>query len=198
MKNSKIDPRIIRTKKLLMDAFINLNYNKDFKDITIKDITDAAMVNRATFYAHFYDKYDLMDAVITETIAGSIVENLNYYDRLNEETIIKIFLTLTEFHTNLNTQLSTQCRKSYESYSSKIEQKIKSELEDLFYSLLLNQQFRLDSESLKIGAAILSWGIYGASVDWQSHSSLPAEQYIKKALPFYIDLNVLKESPQKR
>lgn len=198
MKNTKIDPRTIRTKKLLMDAFINLNHNKDLKDITIKDITDAAMVNRATFYAHFYDKYDLMDDVITETIVGSIVENLDDYDRLNEETIIKIFLTLTEFHTNLNTQLNTHCRRSYEAYSSKIEQKMKAELENLFYSLLLKQQFRLDSESLKIGAAILSWGIYGASVDWQSHSSLPAEQYIKKALPFYIDLNVLKESPQKQ
>ena len=44
----------------------------------------------------------------------------------------------------------------------------------------------LDSEALKIGAAVLSWGIYGASVDWRNNSSLPAEQYIKAALPFIV------------
>lgn len=37
----KIDPRVIRTKNLIMEAFIELTAKKDFKDITIKDITDT-------------------------------------------------------------------------------------------------------------------------------------------------------------
>ena len=185
MQDTKVDPRIIRTRRLLMDAYLKLAIKKDFKDITIKDITDEATVNRATFYSHFKDKYDLMDA-IAENILENIAENLSHYDQLNEKSIVKIFVTLTKFHTDLTTQLNTQCRRSYASFSTKIEQKIKKELEKVFYSLLLKQQSMLDSEALKIGAAVLSWGIYGASVDWEHNSSLPAEQYIKIALPFIV------------
>lgn len=57
----QIDPRVLRTLELLMDGFIELAMKKDLNDITIKDITSAATVNRATFYNHFYDKYDLLE-----------------------------------------------------------------------------------------------------------------------------------------
>ena len=186
MQDTKVDPRIIRTRKLLMDAFLKLTIKKDFKDITIKDITDEATVNRATFYSHFQDKYDLMDTVITEEIIENTVENLSHYDQLNEASIINIFVTLIKFHTDLAAQFDTQCRRSYASFSSIIEQKLKKELEKVFYSLLLKRQSKLDMEALKIGAAVLSWGIYGASVDWKHNSSLSAEQYIKIALPFIV------------
>src|SRR4051794_3272961 len=98
MQDTKIDPRITRTRRLLMDAFLKLTSKKDFKDITIKDITDEATVNRATFYSHFQDKYDLMDASITEHIIENIVEDLSHFDQLNEKSIVKIFVTLTKFH----------------------------------------------------------------------------------------------------
>jgi len=186
MEEMKVDPRIIRTRKLLMDAFIKTAQKKEFKYITIKDITEEANVNRATFYSHFQDKYELMDASITEEIIESIVKDFNHYDRLNEETIEKIFFTLTKFHTKKRTEYTSQCKRSVESFYSIIEQKIKKELEELFYSLFLKQQLNLDSEALKIGTTLLSWGIYGASVDWENNSSVSAEQYIKKALPFIV------------
>jgi len=186
MQDKKVDPRSIRTRKLLLDAFLKLTTKKDFKDITIKDITDEATVNRATFYSHFQDKYDLMDAGIIEEIVENIVKNLSNYEQLNEESIINIFITLTKFHTDLAKQFDTQCRRSYASFSSIIEQKIKNELEKVFYSLFLKQQSKLDLEALKIGAAVLSWGIYGSSLDWKQNSSFSAEQYIKIALPFIV------------
>ncbi|WP_339296986.1 TetR/AcrR family transcriptional regulator [Paenibacillus sp. FSL R5-0623] len=106
MQNTKVDPRIIRTRKLLMDAFTKLTQKKGFKDITIKDITDEANINRATFYSHFQDKYDLIDAGITKEILDSIVKHWNHFNRLNKKTILNIFLTLTEFHTK-NTEYIT-------------------------------------------------------------------------------------------
>ncbi|MDN7245600.1 TetR/AcrR family transcriptional regulator [Planococcus shenhongbingii] len=193
MEALKVDPRIIRTRKLLMDAFMKIIKKKEFKDITINDIAEEGTVNRATFYSHFQDKYDVMDAAITEDIEERLIKNLSQYDRLNEETIVKVFLTLTKFHTERSEELSSQCRRSYESFYSIIEQKVKKELEELVYSLLVKQQPKLDSEASKIGAAVLSWGIYGASIDWQHNSSLSAEQYIKIALPFIVtELNNLK------
>ncbi|MGE7880059.1 TetR/AcrR family transcriptional regulator [Peribacillus muralis] len=183
MEKSKVDPRILRTRRLLIDSFMKVVQLKDFKDITIKDITDEATVNRATFYAHFVDKYDLQDAVLSENILKNIQEKLNCHDQLDEESITKIFLSVTEFQNDLR----TQCKKSYESFSTMIENKIIKELETVFHSLLLKQDLKIEKEALKIGAVMLSWGIYGACVDWHHNSSLPAEKYIKMAMPYLLN-----------
>lgn len=183
MEITKVDSRVLRTRRLLIASFITVAQVKEFKEITIKEITDEATVNRAKFYAHFIDKYDLLDAVISEKIVKSIQEKLNSHDTLSEDTIIKIFLAVTNFQT----ELSTQCRKSYESISAIIEQKIKKELETVFYALLLKRNLPMEKEALRIGAVMLSWGIYGASVDWQDNSSISAEQYIKIAMPYLLN-----------
>ena len=91
MEQPKTDPRILRTRKLIMESFIELSGKKDFKDITIKDITTEAMINRATFYYHFEDKYDLLEKVLSEVL----LINLNYkaYEEheLNEEVNCEYF-----------------------------------------------------------------------------------------------------------
>ena len=56
--------RMTHTKQSLINAFFSLVNKKDFEKITIADITKGAQVNRATFYAHFEDKYDLIDYVM--------------------------------------------------------------------------------------------------------------------------------------
>jgi AcrR family transcriptional regulator len=58
------DPRIRRTRKLLQGALGNLLQTKSFEEISVQDITDAATVNRATFYDHYTDKFALMEAMI--------------------------------------------------------------------------------------------------------------------------------------
>jgi AcrR family transcriptional regulator len=58
------DPRIRRTRKLLQEALGNLVQTKSFDEISVQDITEAATVNRATFYDHYTDKFALMEAMI--------------------------------------------------------------------------------------------------------------------------------------
>ena len=57
----KIDLRVRKTLLAIDQAFLNLLKEKDFQQITIQDIADAALINRATFYAHYADKYELLD-----------------------------------------------------------------------------------------------------------------------------------------
>ena len=59
-KTKKEDLRVIRTKKLIFTAFINLIQEKDYNSITVQDISDRAMINRSTFYSHFKDKQDVL------------------------------------------------------------------------------------------------------------------------------------------
>ena len=61
MKSQSTDPRTQRTCKRLRKALMESVIEKPFRDLTIRDITDHADVNRATFYLHYEDKYDLLE-----------------------------------------------------------------------------------------------------------------------------------------
>lgn len=63
------DLRVRRTRKLLQQAFIELVAEKGFAALTIRDITERAMVNRSTFYRHYLDKYDLLEQYMREVHA---------------------------------------------------------------------------------------------------------------------------------
>jgi AcrR family transcriptional regulator len=62
----RMDPRVIRTRKLLKDALLSLIPEKSFESITIKDITDCATLNRVTFYLHYDNKLDLLQDASNE------------------------------------------------------------------------------------------------------------------------------------
>lgn len=70
----RIDPRVARTRKLLRDALASLLAEKNFESISVLDIAERATVNRATFYAHFTDKFALLDAMIRENFAAHLSE----------------------------------------------------------------------------------------------------------------------------
>jgi AcrR family transcriptional regulator len=59
-----LDPRIRRTRKLLHGALGTLMQSKNFDEISVQDITEAATVNRATFYDHYDDKFALLEAMV--------------------------------------------------------------------------------------------------------------------------------------
>ncbi len=77
MTHSQTDLRIRRTHKLLQEAMIALIAEKGFDAITVGDIADRAMVNRATFYRHYEDKYDLVAKIFEET-ANELINNMKY------------------------------------------------------------------------------------------------------------------------
>lgn len=55
-----MDLRVKRTLQLIQDAMIGLMGEQGFERMTVRDITERAMINRATFYLHYEDKYDLL------------------------------------------------------------------------------------------------------------------------------------------
>ncbi|GEK34307.1 TetR/AcrR family transcriptional regulator [Kurthia sibirica] len=56
-----MDRRIIKTRKEIRQALIELMKEKDFEAITVSHIADRANINRGTFYLHYIDKYDMLD-----------------------------------------------------------------------------------------------------------------------------------------
>ena len=56
-----MDLRIERTRKCIKDAFIELRKSKPIEKITVKELAALASINKATFYSHYNDIYDLSD-----------------------------------------------------------------------------------------------------------------------------------------
>ena len=69
------DLRIRRTHKFLQEAMIELITEEGFDTITVGDIAERAMINRATFYRHYQDKYDLVAKIFEET-TNELIENM--------------------------------------------------------------------------------------------------------------------------
>jgi AcrR family transcriptional regulator len=93
------DLRIRRTHKFLQEAMIELITEKGFDAITVGDIAERAMINRATFYRHYQDKYDLVAKIFEET-ANQLVENMKPFDkdtfRIDAENPPEIWVQLFE------------------------------------------------------------------------------------------------------
>lgn len=57
---------------VIRQSFIRLLKEKPISKITIKEICEGADVNRATFYAHYEDQYDLLHKIENE-----VIDNIN-------------------------------------------------------------------------------------------------------------------------
>ena len=60
----KVDLRVQRTKKAILETFFSLLEEKHFANITIIDICEKALINRGTFYTHFDDKNQLLQSIV--------------------------------------------------------------------------------------------------------------------------------------
>ncbi|WP_339321076.1 TetR/AcrR family transcriptional regulator [Paenibacillus sp. FSL W8-0194] len=68
-QQQRIDPRVIRTQRLLKNALFDLLEEQNYEQVTVQDIADRATVKRATFYLHYNDKQDLVNQCIDELLA---------------------------------------------------------------------------------------------------------------------------------
>jgi AcrR family transcriptional regulator len=79
MRQDKQDRRSLRTRRLVSEALMGLLLEKRYDAITVQDLLDRAGIGRATFYAHYFDKDDVL-AHITEQMLESFRLRVAQYD----------------------------------------------------------------------------------------------------------------------
>ena len=178
----KVDPRVVRTRKLLIEAFLSLMAEKPFDEITVQDITTRATVNRATFYAHFLDKYALVDSIIQTGFAGTLARWVGEPTDTPEAYLERIFLAIAEHLVSL----TTQCRRSYLTFETLVEAQIKGQVREHVRTWLQGQARTRDmaAQRLEVAATLLSWSLYGAAMEWKTRGQTQsAEAFGRDALP---------------
>ena len=122
------DLRVIRTRKMLHQALLNMMEQKDYNRISIREITDSAMVNRNTFYLHYPDKDALRDDVIEVHLQQirSIFSAQHSSSELERQSVDKILNTIQNdisFYRlmvkgGLETELSSKMTAIFQSWIS--------------------------------------------------------------------------------
>lgn len=74
-----MDLRVKRTLKNIKDSFYQLRKKKPIEKISVKELSEMAMINKATFYLHYKDVYDLSDKLENELIS-TIIDSVRQYD----------------------------------------------------------------------------------------------------------------------
>ncbi len=103
----KLDLRVKRTNKYIIEAFIRLVEEKGFEQVTVQNIADEAMINRATFYAHYKDKQDLYEKIF-DLAVESFTAILDFEDFVqgNRIKIRKIEAAMTELFLHIQNNRS--------------------------------------------------------------------------------------------
>ncbi|TLD68687.1 TetR/AcrR family transcriptional regulator [Phragmitibacter flavus] len=158
--NATLDPRIVRTRQLLREALVGLLEEKDFEVITVQDIADRATVNRATVYAHYQDKYDLL----ADAIRAAFLEVLDRWmvgRVVTEEGPRQMLLAVCDFVGGLE----TKCKDGPKNRMCEpfLEAQVKEVLRDLLVPWVAEIEKGGQAE---LKATLWSWSIYAAAWEW--------------------------------
>ncbi len=77
MPEKELDKRVERTRRLLVDALLELMKDRPYSKISVAHIAEQSGVARPTFYLHFHSKDDLLIAYIDEMFE-------KFYDEIDE------------------------------------------------------------------------------------------------------------------
>lgn len=116
MAEEKVDLRTRRTKTQIEMAFFRLLKKKGFKALTVQDISKSAGVGRSTFYSHYYDKYDLLEKLVstyTDQFSAVVRQRFNIKDsNAASETIKMLLLVLREYQEDLKLLLEVHTEEA--------------------------------------------------------------------------------------
>jgi AcrR family transcriptional regulator len=146
------DPRVRRTRQLLHEALARLLENKEFERITVHDITDAATLNRATFYDHYPDKYALLESMVAARFQLLMAERNVQFDGCSSAMRAMVLVVC-----------------DYLAGSRELGPPMESAVISVIRQMILGGLTKHEAQwiaSPEMIASTVSWAIYGAAKEW--------------------------------
>ncbi len=157
--NEIVDPRIRRTRQLLHQALAKLLETKEFDKISVQDITDAATLNRATFYDHYADKFALLKSMVGARFHELLNERGVRFDGTCTSALKAIVLGVCDY---LAAIPGVACDRQ-------IEPHMESAVIGIVRWMILDGLTKHPAPiavSREMIATTVSWAIYGAASEW--------------------------------
>lgn len=172
------DRRIRRTKRLLRQALADLMNEKEFKDITVKEITDRADLNRGTFYFHYSDTYDLRDKIEDELMQEFAEVTASYSptpENYSARQMLEKAVGFMEEHRYLIRTMF--CGKA----SSGLQDKFMAVIEQTITMVQDQLQLNETEQEKRYHCRFCAYGIIGCLTMWlQNEDKMPGEILVKE------------------
>lgn len=176
------DPRITRTRHLIVHTFWALVHEKGFQAVTVQDIAARATVNRATFYAHFDDKYALF-AYATRTAFLELVQQRVVMTRPYDQNHL---YQLVHCVGTFLAQLHQTCPQSFRAFEPMVATEMVAGIETILLAWT-PQQIDMESNDLpdwKLTISIAGWGMYGVARTWiLGQRPEPVDRFVGRVVP---------------
>jgi AcrR family transcriptional regulator len=166
------DPRVLRSRRMLMEALVRLLTQKEFDDISIQEIADEATLNRATFYLHYPDKNALLQATTAARFHELIARRGLAFSNC-DAALRAIALGVCDYLAE-----STGCPSQLAKMP--LEQSIIPAVENMFREGAGHHEVQPGVDPALL-ATTAAWAIFGAARRWyQTPDRIPAEEMAGK------------------
>ena len=121
-KRKKEDLRVVKTLETIRRTFREMICEMDYEEITIKELTERAMINRKTFYLHYDTLDDLLRELQDEIVNSFTGQNISYHSLDDIKRIIRYFFEYAANMPVLHERLL--CAGSYQHIGDQINKRI--------------------------------------------------------------------------
>lgn len=169
---SKLDPRIRRTRLALQQALAKLLQEKEFDEISVQDIAEAAAVNRATFYDHYADKFALLECMVGTRFQELLQAREVRFDSGCSHALQGIITGVCDY---VATAPGAECVRQLPHMEAAVIAVVRNML---LYGF--KKHPAAEGVSPEMRASTLSWAIYGAAKEWvRSKDRPPVEDAVE-------------------
>jgi AcrR family transcriptional regulator len=182
----RTDPRVLRTGKLVMDAFMAVLEQKGFESMSVQDIVEKAEINRATFYDHFKDKIDLMNQLLRATFKEELQKHIPAKAVSGKAGVRELLDTVCAFLSGIH----AHCKPPHDQLDSLIESEVKALIMEALNGPSEGRTSTAGRLSLReMRGVAAAWSLYGLALLWvRKGGQNQRERFINRAVPLLEDI----------
>lgn len=155
------DPRVRRTRRMLQEALAGLLDTENFEKISVSDIAQRATLNRATFYAHYPDKFALLECLVGSRFEELLAKRNVVFDGCCHQAIHGIILAMCDYLADLPSMACSSRAQEGKYFESALIAVVR---EMLLAGLRTHPP--AEPATAELLAGTLSGAIYGGAHEW--------------------------------
>ena len=184
ISTESIDLRVRRSRENLIEALCKLTKDRPLQKIPVREITEEAMVNRSTFYAHFVDKYDLFTIAIGQRMrhdVKTVLSDATGFTYANLRTLILV-------GGNMMVKISNDCQQTS---MGELVPVFMKEMQHSIHEVvsLWTNTLTISKAEAKTLAIFTTGAIFGAGLLWiqQSDNTQSIDELADQIMPLLME-----------
>lgn len=192
---NKIDRRVRKTKQQLKSALSKLMIEKGVKDITVKELSEKADINRGTFYLHYKDVFDMLEQIENEML-NEFTELMNHHTpkELNGKPLPLLEDIFSFLADNADLCKVLLGKNGDMAFVNKLKKVIKDKCMNDWYQIFNTQKVDIKDDIFEYFYTFILSGFIGIFENWLSNSMKGSPKYMAKMAEEFImtGIEVLK------